>query len=48
VTRAFEDALAGRCSSRELAARLQKATPQGITEGSLFVPEGYRTLPILQ
>jgi putative protease len=48
VTRAFEDALARRCSSRELAARLQKATPQGITEGSLFVPEGYRALPILQ
>jgi putative protease len=48
VTRAFEDALAGRCSSRELAARLQKATPQGTTEGSLFVPEGYRALPILQ
>jgi putative protease len=40
VTRAFEDALGGRCSGRELAARLQKATPQGITEGSLFVPEG--------
>jgi putative protease len=48
VTRAFEEALAGRCSPRELAARLQKATPQGITEGSLFVPEGYRALPILQ
>ena len=48
VTRAFEDALGGRCSSRELANRLQKLTPQGITEGSLFVPEGYRALPILQ
>jgi putative protease len=48
VTRAFEDALAGRATHRELGARLQKLTPHGITEGSLFVPEGYRTLPILQ
>jgi putative protease len=48
VTRAFEDALAGRATYRELGARLQKLTPHGITEGSLFVPEGYRTLPILQ
>jgi putative protease len=48
VTRAFEDALAGRATYRELAARLQKLTPHGITEGSLFVPEGYRALPILQ
>lgn len=48
VARAFEDALTGRTTYRELASRLQKATPHGITEGSLFVPEGYRTLPILQ
>ena len=48
VTRAFEDALAGRCSSRELALRLQKVAPQGATEGSLFVPEDYQLLPILQ
>jgi putative protease len=48
VTRAFADALAGRCSIRELTARLQKSTPQGVTEGSLFVSEGYQLLPILQ
>ena len=48
VTRAFEDALAGRISMRELGMRLQKLTPQGTTEGSLFVPEGYQALPILQ
>jgi len=48
VTRAFEDALAGRCTAREVAGRLQKLSPHGITEGSLFVPEGYQTLPILQ
>jgi putative protease len=48
VTRAVEDALEGRSTARELASRLQKLSPQGITEGSLFVPEGYQTLPILQ
>jgi putative protease len=48
VTRVFADALAGRCSIRELTTRLQKSTPQGLTEGSLFVPEGYQLLPILK
>jgi putative protease len=48
VTRAFEAALAGRIGSRELARELQKFTPQGVTQGSLFVPENYLTLPVLQ
>jgi putative protease len=48
VTGAFEEALAGRCPPRELAARLQRLTPQGITEGSLYVPVDYLTLPVLQ
>ena len=48
VTRAFEDALAGRSAARELAQQLARIAPQGITEGSLFVPEGYLTLPVLQ
>jgi putative protease len=48
VTRAFDEALAGRIGARELASRLQRLTPHGVTEGSLFVPEGYQTLPILQ
>jgi len=48
VTEAFHDALAGRISARTLADRLRKASPQGVTEGSLFVPEGYLTLPVLQ
>ena len=47
VTRAFEDALAGFLNAQELAARLKKVAPCGITEGSLFVPEGYLTLPVL-
>jgi putative protease len=37
VTRAFEDALAGLMTGAELAARLRKVTPSGITEGSLVV-----------
>ncbi len=48
VTRAFADALAGRIAPRELAAKLPKLAPQGITEGSLYVPQGWRELPVLQ
>jgi len=48
VTRALEGALAGRLSARELAQQLQRAAPQGTTEGSLYVPEDYLTLPVLQ
>jgi U32 family peptidase len=48
VTRAFEDFLAGRRTPDELAEQLRRISPQGTTEGSLYVPEGYRTLPVLQ
>jgi len=48
IVRAFEDALSGRRSMRELAQHLQRIALEGVTEGSLFVPEGYLTLPILQ
>jgi putative protease len=48
VTRAFEDALAGRRTPRELMQQLQKLAPQGITQGSFFIPENYLTLPVLQ
>ena len=44
----FEDVLAGRRPAGELAQLLARAAPQGLTEGSLYVPEGYLTLPILQ
>lgn len=47
VTRAFADALRGRISARELADILRRVTPEGITEGSLFVPGGWE-LPVLQ
>ena len=48
VTEAFGDALAGRCSARTLGERLRRVSPQGVTQGSLYVPEGYLTLPVLQ
>jgi putative protease len=48
VTRAFEDVLAGRRPASELAQLLARAAPHGLTEGSLYVPEGYLTLPVLQ
>jgi U32 family peptidase len=47
VTRAFMDVLAGRLSSAKLTRRLAEITPQGTTEGSLFVPEGYLELPVV-
>jgi len=37
VTRAFKDALSGRMKQREFTDLLRRASPQGITEGSLFV-----------
>jgi U32 family peptidase len=37
VAEAFRATLDGRKSAKELAQSLQRATPQGITEGSLFV-----------
>ena len=48
VARAFDDMLAGRKSARDLAQELSRVAPEGITQGSLFVPEGYLTLPVLQ
>ena len=48
VTRAFEDVLAGRKTPAELGEHLRRLSPQGTTEGSLYIPEGYRTLPVLQ
>jgi putative protease len=48
VATAFTKALAGEISHEKLAAELKKIAPQGTTEGSLFVPKDYLTLPILQ
>jgi len=48
VFQAFESSLAGRSNTHELAAQLRRSAPQGITEGSLFVPADYLKLPVLQ
>ena len=48
VADAFQSALSGQITSSQLSAKLKKAAPQGLTEGSLFVPAGYQELPILQ
>jgi U32 family peptidase len=48
IGRAFQEYLAGAVTAHELARRLQRLAPQGTTEGSLFVPEGYLTIPLLQ
>jgi putative protease len=48
VSQAFVEALAGKLSSGELARRLARISPGGITEGSLFVPPDYLELPVLQ
>src|SRR6185503_9448679 len=48
ITRAFEQALAGKLPVQELTRQLPRLTPQGTTEGSLFVPENYLILPLMQ
>ena len=39
---------AGRSNARDLTQRLRRIAPEGITEGSLYVPENFMTLPVLQ
>ncbi len=48
VFQAFQSALAERTTSKELGAQLRRVSPQGVTEGSLFVPPDYLKLPVLQ
>lgn len=48
VTNAFKETLTGRKPTHELMRQLQRFAPQGVTEGSLFVPDTYLTIPLLQ
>jgi putative protease len=48
VTRAFESVLAGNMTPSQLSGELKRIAPEGTTEGSLFVPNGYRELVVLQ
>lgn len=46
--RPLESAFAGRLPARQLSLELKRIAPEGTTEGSLFVPEDYLRLPILE
>ena len=48
IARLFASALTDRIPAQELGRQLRAMAPQGITEGSLYVPQGYKELPILQ
>ncbi|GIK37613.1 MAG: protease [Chloroflexota bacterium] len=45
ITRIFAEALTAKLTSLELNRQLQRLAPQGTTEGSLFVPDTYLTIP---
>jgi putative protease len=47
VGRAFTDFFAGRSTPEELHRALQRCAPEGVTEGSLYVPSS-ALLPVLQ
>jgi putative protease len=47
ITHAFTQALMGILPTHELTRQLRRLTPQGVTEGSLFVPENHPELPLL-
>jgi putative protease len=48
IARAFASYLSGSMSSGELNGTVQRVSPQGTTEGSLYVPKDYLILPVLQ
>ena len=47
IVGAFQQALAGERPVTELERALKQLAPQGMTEGSLFVPLGYSRMPQL-
>jgi len=47
IAAAFNDTLAGARSAFELNRQLAQWAPQGVTQGSLFIPDGYLNLPLL-
>jgi putative protease len=48
VARVFAMALEGNRTAQQLAQDLRQAVPQGTTQGSLYVPSDYLTLPVLE
>ncbi len=47
ISDGFKEALAGKRPFASLTRTLRKMAPQGTTEGSLYVPDNYLTLPVL-
>jgi putative protease len=47
VAAAFRAYFNGRATAAQLDARLAKTVPEGTTEGSLFVPDGYLKVPVV-
>ena len=47
VSEAFGAALGGTLPASELKTRLRRIAPQGVTEGSLFVPPNFTEIPLL-
>lgn len=48
VASLFREALAGTMTAAQLNKQLRAAAPQGTTQGSLYIPSDYLTLPVLQ
>jgi U32 family peptidase len=48
IARLFMSALTDSIPAQELGRQLRRVAPQGITEGSLYVPPGYKEFAILQ
>jgi putative protease len=48
VVKSFRDALQGRISYAQLTQQWKRVSPQGTTEGSLFVPANHLALTVLQ
>jgi putative protease len=48
VSEAWRQALDGKIDPASLGTELKRCAPEGTTEGSLFVPKDYLTLPVLQ
>ncbi|MEM7345430.1 MAG: DUF3656 domain-containing protein [Chloroflexota bacterium] len=47
ITQAFQQTFTGQMNSTQLANRLKQIAPEGTTEGSLYIPDGYLNLPLL-
>ncbi|HAJ35269.1 MAG TPA: protease, partial [Chloroflexi bacterium] len=47
IAAAFGATLDGKRPAAELKKQLQRIAPQGVTEGSLFVPPNYTEIPLM-